>query len=237
MRAIASASVATSSAAPASPAGQQAFGLADARQRDVPVDPRVVGQLEAQVLAPVDPFTPDGRAHAREQRGERRVRVHRGLVVPDRLDQLAAADGAVALDHEAGEQQPALAAGQQRVDALPAEFGRQRAAQLHAVLRQRFHRRLRSTRRAISAARAPAIAALVWWFISGLLGVVERTVPERRCSPAARPLQPRYSDCNTRKMSAFGPPANALLPWRLASPQRWSSAYSVRLKSSDRPVL
>ena len=68
----------------------------------------------------------DRAAQAREHGRQRGVRRRRALVRPQRLDQLVAADGPVAVQHEVGEREPPLAATQLRLTAL--------AGELHAEL-------------------------------------------------------------------------------------------------------
>ncbi len=109
-------------------------GRGDELRHRLDVDPDRLGKDEPQRLAALQDRRLDGAAQAREHRRERGVARRRALVRPQRLDQLVAADGPAAVQHEVGEREPPLAAAQLRLTALAGELDAELAAEVDAPL-------------------------------------------------------------------------------------------------------
>ena len=101
------------------PSAASAVGRRRARLLDVERD---AGQREPQAAAALDRLGPERAPHAREQRGEPGVGRARRAVVPDDVDQLVAAHLALAVERQAREQQPPLAARQVSLDPAPVDL-------------------------------------------------------------------------------------------------------------------
>jgi hypothetical protein len=103
------------------------------RRRARPLDvERDLGQREPQAAAALDRLRAERAPHAGEQRGEPGVGRAGRAVVPDDVDELVAAHLAVAVERQAREQQPPLAAGQVSLDPAPVDLDGQGAQELDA---------------------------------------------------------------------------------------------------------
>ena len=91
---------------------------------------RDAGQREPQAAAALDRLGPERTPHAREQRGEPGIGRARRAVVPDDVDQLVPAYLALAVERQAREQQPPLAARQVSLDPAPVDLDGEGAQEL-----------------------------------------------------------------------------------------------------------
>ena len=113
--------------------GRGRAGLAQARGRDLPVDPRVLGQVELELGATVQDARAERLAQARERRREQRlVRGRSALARPQRLRELVAADRPLPVQREIGEQEPALSSAQRVFEPPSLELHDESTAQLDA---------------------------------------------------------------------------------------------------------
>ncbi len=109
------------------------------------VDPGGVRKSQLDRVSSGQRFRPEGAAEAGELGAQRRRRVDRRLLGPDRGDQLVAADRAAAVEDEVGEQHSTLASAKGRSDVPTLYVSLEASAQLDAS-RARFgrgHRRKR----------------------------------------------------------------------------------------------
>ena len=93
------------------------------------IDPGI-GQAQPEGGAPVHGIGAEDPAQLGQQRVEPGVDRGRIGFTPQRLGQLVPGDVAVTVDHQVGEQQPALAAGQAGIQPLAVALDRQRPADL-----------------------------------------------------------------------------------------------------------
>src|SRR5215218_2763080 len=115
-----------SSAASANPA------VLDGGRRALDVEPRAGREVEPQLAPAADELGADAPPHARQERAERAARVVGGAVRPQRVDQLVARDGAVAVEREVAEQDAAQPARELALAAPAVDVEAQLAAQLDA---------------------------------------------------------------------------------------------------------
>ena len=148
---IPSASSAIRSAAAASPAARACARVGGPAVRDLPVDPRLIPELEPQVRAARDDRVAERGPRAREQRGEGALGVHGRIRGPQGVDELVAAHRAMAVHGQVGDELAAAAPGQRGLEALAADLDGERAAHLETGAarddpwsgRRRLRRRLR----------------------------------------------------------------------------------------------
>ena len=91
--------------------GEGALGVGDGARSSLHVDERIRAQVQPDLLAPDHHAVAYRRAQAREQRAEARLRRDGSVIGPQHVDQLVAADRAVAVQHEVGKQEAALSPG------------------------------------------------------------------------------------------------------------------------------
>lgn len=102
----------------------------DGLDRRFEIHPRL-GQLETQGGAAFDGVGAERSPQLREQRVEPGLDGRRRAVGPQRIGQLVAADGVVAVDDQVGEGEPALPAGQAGLEALAVALDHERTADLY----------------------------------------------------------------------------------------------------------
>jgi hypothetical protein len=76
------------------------------------VDPQWLGQAQRQLVAPSQRLGTNGGAHPRQQRAQRGLLGHGGVLRPQRPDQLLAPGQPVAVQQQVQQQQPDLAPAQ-----------------------------------------------------------------------------------------------------------------------------
>jgi len=101
----------------------------DGLGRRLDVDPRVA-QQQAETGASVDRVGPQGPAQLGQQRVERTVGRRRRLG-PQRFAQFVAADEAMTVDGQVGEEQPTLTTREAGLQPFLAALDDERSAQLH----------------------------------------------------------------------------------------------------------
>ncbi len=92
--------------------GERALGKRDLRLHDLDVDLRGRRELERQRLAAADEPRFERAADLREDARQRRLRRGRRVRRPQHVEQLVAADGAVAMQDEVGDEGASLATGE-----------------------------------------------------------------------------------------------------------------------------
>jgi hypothetical protein len=100
--------------------------------RGFEVDPRVGGQHEADLAAPHQRLRADGPPQPGHHGAQGSIGVGRGLVRPERVDELVTASMPVPVEHQVGEQQAALATRDQVGDAATPDLHREPAADLNS---------------------------------------------------------------------------------------------------------
>jgi hypothetical protein len=96
------------------------------------VDPGVGREAQRELRAAVEPVGTEGAAQPRQQRPQQRVAVRGRRSGPQRLDELVAPHGPVAVQREVGEQQAALTAGERGLEPLAVPVDLQPTTQAHA---------------------------------------------------------------------------------------------------------
>ena len=109
-------------------------------ERRLDVDERVVRQRELELGPSGQQLGPDDAAQLREQHAEPRLVVGRRLLAVDGDQQLVALDPTEPVEHEVGEEQLALSAGQRILDPPPVQPDHEPAAELDPRLACRRHR-------------------------------------------------------------------------------------------------
>ena len=90
------------------------------------------GQDQCSSPRPDQPAVAERLAQPRQRRGERVAALGRPALRPQRLDELVAADRPVAVEHEVGEQQPALPPAQRAFDPPSLDLDRELSTELDA---------------------------------------------------------------------------------------------------------
>ena len=118
--------------------GQRALGALGLLAGVLHVDLCVGRELERERVAPGDQARPERAADLGQHAAERGLGGGWGLRGPEDMGQLVAVDGSGAVEHEVGEQRPALASGQLRRDGKTGDLHRELAEQLDP--QRRFER-------------------------------------------------------------------------------------------------
>ena len=99
-------------------------------ERRLDVDERVLRQHELDLRSPGQELGTHGAAQLREQHAQPRVVVGRRVLAVDGRQQLVAVHPTEPVEHEVGEEQPAVGTRQRVLDASPAQLHHEPAAEL-----------------------------------------------------------------------------------------------------------